>query len=139
MRKQKVWLCVPPFAYCMLDQTITLLNQSPSYWAGDYSVAREGNPWFHWLLQQHPLAFEAGIVTWVALFSFLIIALPRRLAMTISIAIVLGHTWATATWIYWRLPFGYWLTLALFLISAIVVVATWEKFGVATGRSFSQQ
>jgi hypothetical protein len=48
--------------------------------------------------------------------------------MTISIAVVLGHTWGTATWLCWVLLYGYWLTLALFLSSAIVIVATWEKY-----------
>jgi len=116
----------------MLDQGITLFGQAPNYWKGDYSVAVEGNPWFYWLLLQHPLAFEARIVAWVGVFSFVIFTLPRRAAMTISIAIVLGHTWGAATWICYSLPFGYWVTLALFLVSAIIIVATWERFGRPT-------
>ncbi|MCH8969161.1 MAG: hypothetical protein IIA66_08595, partial [Planctomycetes bacterium] len=123
MRKKTVWLCVAPFALCMLDQGITLVGQSSAYWAGDYSVAIEGNPWFQWLLQQHPLAFEAGIFAWVAVFCGLILVLPRRVAMTISVAIVLGHAWGASTWIFWKIPHGYWLVLALYLLSAIAIVA----------------
>ena len=132
MWKRKIWLCVPPFVLCMFDQSITLFGQSAEYWAGNRSVANEGNPWFLWLLRQHPLAFEAGIAAWVVVFSSLILAVPRRAAMTISIAIVLGHTWGTATWLCWVLPFGYWIALALFLASAIAIVATWEKYAGAT-------
>ena len=135
MRKRRVWLCVPPFALCVLDQTITLVGQPAAYWGGDYSLAHEGNPWFHWLLQQHPLAFEAGILAWITLFSSLIIFLPQRVAMTISIAIVLGHAWGASTWIYWRIPNGYWFVLALYLVSASLIVAVWEKFGAATRAS----
>ncbi len=134
MLKARIWLCVPPFALCMLDQGITLVGQAPDYWAGDRSVAVEGNPWFHWLLRQHPLAFEAGIAAWVCVFSLIIFALPRRAAMTVSIAIVLGHTWGAATWICWVLPFGYWLALALFFVSAVLIVATWERFGQSMAR-----
>lgn len=135
LRKRRVWLCVAPVALCMLDQGITLVGQSSAYWAGDYSVASEGNPWFQWLLQQHPLAFEAGIFTWVAIFCGLIMVLPRRVAMTISVAIVLGHAWGASTWIYWKIPHGYWLVLILYLLSAIAIVATWEKFGIASENS----
>lgn len=132
MRKAKIWLCVPPFALCMFDQGLTLLGQPPEYWAGDRSVANEANPWFYWLLRQHPLAFEAGIVAWVCVFCLVILALPRRAAMTISITIVLGHTWGAAGWICWVLPFGYWIALALFFASAIIIVATWERFSKTT-------
>lgn len=135
MTRRKIWLCVPPFALCMLDQGITLLGQRSEYWAGDYSVANEGNPWFLWLLRQHPLAFEAGIAAWVSVFCVVILTLPRRAAMTISIAIVLGHTWGTATWMLHVLPYGYWIALSLFLVSAIIIVLTWDRFskGTATG------
>lgn len=129
MQRRKIWLCVPPFALCMLDQSITLYGQSFNYWKGNYSVANEVNPWFNWLLRQHPLAFEAGIIAWIVVFSVVILALPRRASMTISMAIVLGHTWGTATWMCFVLPFGYWIALALFLASSIIIVATWEKFG----------
>ena len=127
-------LCVPPFARCMLDQGITLVGQAPDYWAGNRSVANEGNPWFLWLLRQHPLAFEAGITAWVVVFSLVILAVPRHAAMTVSIAIVLGHTWGAATWICWVLPYGYWIALALFLVSAVLIVAAWERFGQRMAR-----
>ena len=119
---------------CMLDQVITLVGQSPDYWAGNRALAEEGNPWFLWLLRQHPLAFEAGIAAWVGVFSLVILTFPRRAAMTVSIAIVLGHTWGAATWLCYRFPYGYWITLALFFVSAVLIVATWEKFGQSTAR-----
>ncbi len=135
MVKAKIWLCVPPFALCTLDQGITLHGQAPEYWAGNRSTAIEGNPWFLWLLQQHPLAFEAGILAWICVFSLVILAFPRRAAMTVSVAIVLGHTWGAATWICRQLPFGYWITLALFLVSAVMIVATWERFGTSISKA----
>ena len=64
----KLRLCIPPIVLCILDQSITLLGQHSQYWKGDYQTAMEGCPPFHWLLQQHPLAFEAGIAVWLALF-----------------------------------------------------------------------
>jgi hypothetical protein len=133
MRKKKLLLCVPPVALCALDQTITLVGQSSQYWAGRYHYANEGNPLFCWLLQRHPLAFEAGIAVWILLFGGLIVLLPRRAAMVVSIAIVLGHSWGTATWLSWKMPHGYWLAIGLFLASAILIVWTWDTFGRKTG------
>ena len=68
------------------------------------------------------------------MFSLVILAVPRRAAMTVSIAIVLGHTWGAATWICWVLPYGYWIALALFLVSAVLIVAAWERFGQRMAR-----
>ncbi len=135
MTGQTIWLCLPPFALCMLDQGITLYGQGPAYWAGNYSLAKEGNPWFLWLMRRHPLAFEAGIFAWVAVFSLVILALPRRAAMTVSIAIVLGHTWGAATWLGHLFRSGHWLILGLFLASAIVIVGSWERFGQRATQS----
>ena len=128
VNRRKLLLCVPPLVLCAIDQTITLAGQSSSYWSGNYADANEVNPLFNWLLQQHPLAFEAGILAWILLFGAVIMVLPRRAAMAASIAIVLGHTWGTATWLCLKIHHGYWIALGLFLASAIVIVLTWEKY-----------
>lgn len=129
MKHHRFWLCASPLALCLLDQTITLAGQPEAYWSGLRSTACEGNPLFCWLLQQHPLAFEAGILVWIMLFCSLIIWLPRRAAMVIAIAVVLGHTWGTATWLCWQVRHGYWIAIGLFLASAILIVWSWEKLG----------
>ena len=129
MARRKLLLCIPPLALCLLGQTITLIGQTPRYWSGQYADANEGNPLFNWLLQQHPLAFEAGIAAWIVVFCTLILVLPRLAAMVVSIAVVLGHTWGTATWLCWKVQHGYWLALGLFLASAILIVWTWEISG----------
>jgi hypothetical protein len=139
MRRARLWLCVPPLVFCLLDQSVTLYCQPARYWAGDRSTAQEGNPWFHWLLMQHPLAFEAGIAAWIAVFALVILFTPRRVAMTISIAIVLGHTWGTSTWLLFTVPYGYWLALLLFLASAIIIVATWERASSAAPQVAAAQ
>jgi len=126
MRRQRLWLCVAPWIFCMIDQGITLQLQSPEYWAGDYSQANEANPWFNWLLRQHPLYFEVGILLWVAVFTLAVVFLPRLLAMIGCVAIVLGHTWGACTWLLW-MPFGYWMVLLMFLMGAIAIVLSWEK------------
>jgi hypothetical protein len=129
--QRQFWLCIPPTVLCLLDQGLTLWYQPAEYWAGDYSIANEASPPMRWLLQQHPLAFEAGALVWNVLFCGVLCLLPQRAAMTVCIALVLGHTWGASTWIANFVPFGYWVTIGLFLASAILIVATWERYSAA--------
>ena len=128
MRKtMTIRLCIPPIVLCILDQSITLIGQPSGYWRGHYELAIEGSPPFYWLLTHHPLAFEAGIAVWIALFSTVILLSPRWLAMGISIAIVIGHTWGTATWLFFRFAQGYWLCIVLFLASGILASLCYQQ------------
>jgi hypothetical protein len=126
--KRRLWLCAAPFAVCMLDQSLTLAGQNQAYWAGNYAHANELNPLFCWLLRQHPAAFEAGIGVWVLLFSSIICFAPQKFAMAGAIALIIGHTWGTATWLNGHFAQGYWLCILLFMSSGGLVVATWDKF-----------
>jgi hypothetical protein len=99
---------------------MTLRSQPEEYWAGFYQTAQEGSPHGYWLFSQHPLAYVAAAVGYMVAFSLVILALPRRLAETASIALVLGHSWGTATWLYRDV--SYWCVLALYLASAALIV-----------------
>jgi hypothetical protein len=128
VRKRKLLLCIAPISLCLLDQTVTLIGQSSQYWGGDYAVGKEGNPLYLRLLQQHPLAFEAGILAWILLFCAVICFAPRRAALAISVAIVLGHAWGASSWICYRLVHGYWIVIGLYLVSGIIIAWTWDRF-----------
>ena len=127
MEKSRLWVCVAPVALCLLDQSVTLAYQPAQYWAGDYLQAQEACPPFRWLLQSHPLAFEAGVAIWIAAFAVVIFALPRRAARTVALALVIGHTWGASSWIHEFVPAGYWVVIALFIGSAALTVATWDR------------
>ena len=120
-------LCIPPIVLCILDQSVTLIGQRADYWRGHYQLAVEGSPPFYWLLTHHYLAFEAGIAVWIALFSLVILLSPRWLAMAVSIAIVIGHTWGTATWLLFRFSQGYWLCIALFFASGVLASVCYQQ------------
>ncbi len=126
--KNKVWLCLPPFIFCLLDQGVTLWSQSEEYWGGNYDDALEGNPLMRRLLSQHPMAFEAGLVGWMLLFLLAIGFLPRRLAMTLSVGITFGHLWGAVSWIMYAALYGYWICLALMFGAALLIVLAWENY-----------
>ncbi|MDP6546557.1 MAG: hypothetical protein QGH60_21470 [Phycisphaerae bacterium] len=126
--RRRIPLCIPPLILCLIDQTITLIGQTPAYWSGDYSNAREGNPLFNWLLCRHPLAFEAGVLLWIAIFGCAILFLPRFVSKVVSVAVVLGHTWGAASWLCLIYAHGYWYAIGLCLLSGIAVNVSWEMF-----------
>jgi hypothetical protein len=123
MRRKQLWLCVPPVIVCLFDNVLTLWSQPASYWEGRFASAHEAAPHGRWLLAQHPLAFEGAMLVYVVIFCFLIVRLPRLLAMVLSTAIVLGHLTGACTWIAFERPAdGYWLTLGVCVFAAALLV-----------------
>jgi hypothetical protein len=116
-------LCVPPLAFCALDNGLTLLGQSASYWAGHYHRVNEASPTFNHLLQIHPAAFVAGIFAWTMVFVAMILLLPDVLALIASIVVTFGHAVGAATWLMFRFHYAYQISLGLFLASSAMLGA----------------
>ncbi len=124
---RRLWLCICPAAVCVLDQAITLWSQPAGYHQGNYALAVEASPPFKWLLRQHPLAYVGGAAAGLGVYMAILLLSPRRFAMTASIVIILGHSWGTATWLIRHVGHGYWLAMALFVVSGILIMVTWDK------------
>jgi len=131
-RSGRFWLLTAPVLLCLLDNALTLCGQPAAYWAGDYIKADEGNPIALWCLKQHPAAFAAESLLWIALFGSLVVVLPWQLAKTVSLGVALGHIVGSAMWIGWRFE-QYWLFPVLLLSSAGLIVWTWEQAGRVRG------
>jgi hypothetical protein len=114
-------LCLPPLLFCALDGTLTLAGQSGAYWAGNYSAVNELSPTFNHLLRLHPAAFAAGLLAWAGVFVGLILLLPDTLALSVSIAVTLGHTLGAATWLLYRFRYGYQAFNGLVLLMAVLL------------------
>src|SRR5688572_28953523 len=107
-----VGLCLPPSLVSALDGALTLAGQPAEYWQAfdatgrpDAAPVYEVSPTFHYLLATHPLAFAAGGAAEIAVLVGLILLLPRPLALTLSLAAVIGHAWGSTTWLA-DYPFG---------------------------------
>jgi hypothetical protein len=122
-------LCLSPAAAATLDAALTLRGQSAEYWAGNYAGVNELSPTFHHLLAYHPLAFVAGFLAWLLIFGTMILLLPRMLALAISLAVTIGHTWGATTWLLHRFHYGYQACEALFVliarVSAVGIEGIW--------------
>lgn len=125
--RNKLWLCVAPLLAIAIDVALTLNGQGAQYWAGDYHLANEASPPGNWLLVQHPLAFIAGMVTWTAFLSLIILALPRIASQILALALVIGHTWGAVSWFRHVFDVSYWSSIAYFALMAACVVLTWHR------------
>jgi hypothetical protein len=103
------WLPALPLAACAADVALTLHGQPESYWQGDYGSVIEGNPIPRWFLEVHPLAFAGLVLAWVGTIVVGLRVLPRRWAVTASLAIVFGHTVGAASWLLRDGPARPWL------------------------------
>ncbi|MBX6314677.1 MAG: hypothetical protein IRY99_17445 [Isosphaeraceae bacterium] len=129
-RRARLWLCFPPVVLCLLDHALTIWGQPPWYWQSRFAFPAEEAPHGRWLLQQHPALFAGGSLIWCLAYAGAILLLPRRAALTVALALVIGHTWGSATWLVSWLTYrssGYWLSLLLFLSSAALFVVALER------------
>ena len=121
-----LWLVVPPALLCILDFGLTLYGQSQSYWSGNFGNVNEISPSFARYLAIHPLAFVGAGFLWIIIFSAIVILLPEILALTVSIAIVIGHMGGAATWFAYRFH-NYQACNGLFLVTAFIVVLSFKQ------------
>jgi hypothetical protein len=132
--RNALWLLLPPIALCSLDLGLTLYGQSTDYWAGNYSAVSEGSPSFAHYLSIHPLMFAGAGLLWMAFFSAVILLLPEKLALTLSIGVMLGHMAGAASWLMYR--FGaYQMCNALFIVTAGLIVLAFKRGQRTDGRS----
>lgn len=121
VRQRLLGLCLPPLAFSAFDGFLTLAGQSAEYWNGAYEQVNEASPKFHQLLAIHPLAFAAGLCTWMFVFVGAILLVSDTIALILSIAVTFGHTVGAATWLLWRFQYGYQVCNGLFLLAAIML------------------
>ena len=126
-RRTGWWAIIPPVAVCLFDQAIVLWGQPKIYWSGHYDYAREASPAGLWLLQRNPIFFGAGMIGWILLFSTVILFVPRKLGLIFSMAVLLGHTWGSCSWLADRFSYGYWSCFVLLVLAAWVTVICWER------------
>jgi len=133
MTRRKLWLCVPPTLLGSVDHAVTLWFQPEAYWAGDYSQAREANALLEGLMHHHPLVFEAGVAVWLVGLWTLLLVLPRLPSVMLCTCVTIGHTWGASSWLgdvreACDLSDGhlYWLTVALCILSGIVLTVAVE-------------
>ena len=121
-RRKFLGLCVPPLIFAFADGALTVLGQSEVYWANFHAV-NEASPGFGALLKMNPWLFGAGLLVWLAAFCALIIALPPTAALILSIAITLGHTVGSGSWLFEHFKFGagYQIANAYYLLSAGII------------------
>ncbi len=121
-RRKFLGLCVPPIILALADGTLTVLGQSEIYWS-NFLAVNEASPGFGALLKMDPWLLAVGAGVWLVSFSMMIIAAPPTAALILSIAITLGHTVGSGSWLFEHFKFGsgYQIANAYYLLSACII------------------
>jgi hypothetical protein len=135
LRKNAVWLCGPPAFLSFLDALVTLYGQSASYWSGNYQCVNEISPTFNQLLHIHPGAFLLGGAAWIVVLSAMILLLPEVLALSVAMAITLGHITAINSWIGMLPPHGYAISNLLSAVGSLILVVFFKRGQSESGES----
>ena len=98
-KRRLLGMGVPCLLALALDAMLTMCGQPDGYWAGNYSQTTEGSPIFRQFFVLGPVAAIAGNAAWAGVLIGLILLLPEALAVSLSLAVVLGHTAGAAMWL----------------------------------------
>ena len=124
--RRRLWLCVPPALFALIDYAITMRGQPAAYWSGNYAAVNEGNPLVHWCMTTHPALFHGLTFLWIAAVSAFILKTPRLIARFAMLAITFSHAHCIGTWIWLSEPEDFFRMIALCTGCAIVCVMALE-------------
>jgi len=119
-KRRLLGMGVPCLLALALDATLTMCGQPEGYWAGNYSQTTEGSPVFRQFFVLGPVAAIAGYAAWAGVLIGLILLLPEAFAVSLSLAVVLGHTAGADTWL--GIGEGWFQTAHGMLLPAAVVL-----------------
>ena len=133
-RKYLIIAGLLPFAG---DILMTLVGQPASYWTEGAQCTNEANHIALALLNIHPAIFIFGAITYSAVFSGLIYALPRVFAWWLSIGLLLAHIGGMKSWIPLFSSWEYYsfLETGLNVIAALMATLCYLKAGSISNQS----
>lgn len=124
MNARHLLLFVAPTVLFLIDLSLTLTGQLPDYWAGDYQLVRELSPEANRVLSYGPWAIGPAVLLWLSMVAGLLVLLPRFWALAFSAAVTIGHCVGATSWIVWRHAYGYQLSMALCVVTGILLAGT---------------
>jgi hypothetical protein len=98
------------------DVGLTLAGQAADYWAGDYSLANEGNPLARPFLAGSPWLFLAGAVVWGTVLAAVVLLWRHRAGEWLAVLCTLGHAFGGACWLALYGAVG-WVFVLLYLVA----------------------
>lgn len=119
------------------DGMVTLVGQGPSYWQS-YSNVDEASP-AYFFLAIHQRMYVGGSLLYLALCYWLVYRLKHPLYMMLAVALTVGHSWGSSTWLgLWLERAGFTTTRPLLLLHWSLLVGYFALVGICAGVSFAQ-
>lgn len=121
---------IPCLFLWLFDLIATLVGQSPGYWAGNFSEAKELNPIFFWFLSKGPDVFIVATVAYIFLLVVILFLIPLRIAIITAYIASIAHVIGVASWMLQMnlRMVGIILSILLVISVKIVLDKEWQKF-----------
>jgi hypothetical protein len=124
---RRLWLLPPIVLFLAVDVSLTLSGQSDSYWAGDHSLAVEGNPLARPFLEAGPGVFVAWAAAWAVLVSLAVLGWRHRISTAIAIFVTFGHAIGGSTWLARSGGWSWLLAIAYIVVAAEFARWCWRR------------
>lgn len=112
-------------AVIAVDTTVTIIGQPGGFWKGT-GEANEGNDLIRIFVEMGPLKFLVSSFLYIMAAFLLVSYLPRRLALAILFAYMLGHYFGASTWLVYSFRFG--MTGAVTYAAILAMLISWLGF-----------
>ena len=125
--RRRLWLLLPAVVLFGCDVGLTLAEQTPEYWLGDYQQATEHNPLGRPLLAWHPIAFIGAAAAWGAAFSAVVLLWRHPLGGWLAVALAVGHAFGASSWLARHGVVGWASALCYVAVAAWVLRICWGR------------
>jgi len=116
----KFILLIPAYWACIVDEVITILNQSEDYWKGDLSKANEGNPIGAFMMANHTYGLFIICGFWLVLIALISYKLNNRKLKIFALFVLIAHSFGASSWI--SFIYGFWVAILFIFINAVLFI-----------------
>ena len=118
--KNRLVILIPAYCACLVDETVTIINQPAAYWNGNLQAGREANPIGAALMRNHVSGIFLISFAWLIAIGVIGYWLPKQFVKTFALIILIAHTSAAISWI--TPHYGFWFSMAFIVFNSVLFV-----------------
>lgn len=130
--KRRLVLLTPAYLACLVDETVTILNQPAAYWNGNLQAGDEANPIGAALMRSHVSGIFLVSFAWLIAIGVIGYLVPERLVKLFTLVILIAHTSGAISWI--TPHYGFWYSIAFIIVNSALFIQLETIYAQSTGR-----
>ncbi|MDC7221404.1 MAG: hypothetical protein PQJ59_15825 [Spirochaetales bacterium] len=106
---------------CIADYFVTTMHQYEGYWAGIYSMVREGNKFLHHFMGMSHFSLIIICLGYLTLVLVLSMILPIKLSKILCFTVILSNTGGFISWLWYNYP-RFFAVIGFILLATLIVL-----------------